>query len=127
MNSNIEQFKNKIGSLCQAVEEKLESWDEDSNLQVPNLMKMLALHFSWDEKNTKRMDQVVRNYIHDHPEWEISRGVKGGITRKIIKQNKIADKEAKLKAKEDAKKELIAKINDASSVNPSDDDSSIID
>jgi len=90
----IKDFLDRLEPVAEAVENELNEWKEDSNLQVPKLLNSLALKLNWDDKKVRQMDSVVRLYIHDHPDWHITRGAGGGIQRKSIKDKKNAGSKA---------------------------------
>lgn len=95
-----------IYSIFLKTKETLNEWKEEGNLQVPILMQTLALKLNWNEKQLKDHDPLVRFYIKNHPNWEITRGAHGGIMRAEDKQKK---EKVKL-AKELAKVEMQALI-----------------
>jgi hypothetical protein len=99
INNNLETLR----ALFQSIDQVLNEWTGEGNLQVPVLLGMMAVRFNWDEKQVRENDPFVRFHVRNHPDWHITRGAGGGIMRASEKQKK----EATRLAKELAKKQMV--------------------
>jgi ElaB/YqjD/DUF883 family membrane-anchored ribosome-binding protein len=95
MNSTKDKLLQDIGELIEATDEVLNGWTGENNLQFPVLLGMIAVRYNWDEKQVRRADPFVREYIRNHPDWYVTRGAKGGIMRASVKNKKEAAKSSK--------------------------------
>ena len=127
-NSTKEKVLKEISDLIDATDVALNEWTGEGNLQFPILLGMIAVRHNWDEKQVRRADPFVREYVRNHPDWHVTRGAHGGIMRATEKQKKDAVKLAKDLAKKqmqdaiEAKAaEEAAKLADAASSNETDD------
>jgi hypothetical protein len=98
INDNLETLR----ALFQSIDQVLNEWTGEGNLQVPVLLGMMAVKFNWNEKQVRENDPFVRFHVRNHPDWHITRGAGGGIMRASEKQKK----EAIRLAKELAKKQM---------------------
>jgi hypothetical protein len=98
INNNLETLR----ALFQSIDQILNEWTSNENLQVPVLLGMMAVRFNWNEKQVRENDPFVRFHVRNHPDWYITRGAGGGIMRASEKQKK----EAILLAKTLAKKQM---------------------
>jgi hypothetical protein len=98
INDNLETLR----ALFQSIDQALNEWTGEGNLQVPVLLGMMAVRFNWNEKQVRENDPFVRFHVRNHPDWHITRGAGGGIMRASEKQKK----EAIRLAKELAKKQM---------------------
>jgi hypothetical protein len=86
-------------------------WQGQRSYPVPALIACVASQFNADLAFSQRMkdlDLLVRFFIHDHPDYFIGVGSKGGVQR-------VADRDAKIAAdlaKANAKKELSKKLDE---------------
>lgn len=111
---------NQVTNIFTFTQEVLETLQQDTTMQFPTLMAMLANKFSWDEKQVKDHDPLVRYYVRNHPDWCITRGARGGIMRASDKQKKqagSASKEALKKAMRE-KIEAAAKLQNSNPPSP---------
>jgi len=126
-------FDSQLAPLFNVVEEVLNDWTGDKCYQLPVLLMNIATRMNWDTdgKQLRAKDSIIRDYIRNHPDWDITRGAHGGVVRRSAKLNKEAAAKAKRESIEAAKKEIMATIdsnvaatasNDNSSDNDSDDD-----
>jgi hypothetical protein len=99
-----------INQLIDSTDEVLNSWSGDTNLQFPVLLGMIAVRNNWDEKQVRRADPFVREYIRNHPEWYVTRGAHGGIMRAADKNKKEQAKLSKELTKKQMKSDLEAKV-----------------
>lgn len=97
------------GDLIDATEAALAEWTGEGNLQFPVLLGMMAVKNNWDEKQVRRADPFVRDYVRLHPDWHVTRGAHGGIMRMSERQKKEADKLAKDLAKKQMRDAIEAK------------------
>jgi|SRR5579859_1549227 len=100
----------KVKAMWEAADIALNEWTSEENLQFPVLMGMVALRLNWTEEQVRAADPLVRFYVRNHPELEVSRGAKGGIQRKANKQKREALRQAKDAAKKQVKETLEAKL-----------------
>jgi hypothetical protein len=102
----IEEF----AKLSETVDEVLNDWHGEGNLQFPNLMTMMATKLNWDEKKTRECDPIVRYCVRNHPDWYVTRGAHGGIMRVSDKKSKETSKTTKATLKAQMKAEIEAKV-----------------
>jgi hypothetical protein len=88
----IEETLEEHRALYKATNAVLEDWVGDGNLQFPVLLGMMAVKLNWDEKQVRKNDPLVRDYVRRHPKWHVTRGAHGGIMRKETQQKKESSK-----------------------------------
>ena len=122
MSDTIQTVLSQLVAVFTATDEILNEWQGEGNLQIPNLMGMLAVKMNWNEKQVRETDPIVRFYIRNNPDWFVTRGAHGGIMRASDRQKKekaLADKEAlkkQMRATIDAKLAAnVTKLNDTTS------------
>lgn len=96
----------ELTPVWKATNQVLDEWTGEGNLQFPVLLTMIAVRMNWDDKQLRRNDPFVREYVRKHPDWYVTRGAHGGIMRASEKQKK----EAAIAAKELAKKQMVDAI-----------------
>ena len=99
MNKNIQAVTEEFVVICETVDQVLNDWTEESNLQLPKLTEMVSNKLNWDKKQLSENDGVVRFFIKKHPEWDVVRGPHGGIVKNSDKVKKAEAKLAKAAAK----------------------------
>lgn len=109
MSDVIEKYCSKVKTLCAATEETLNEWEGEGNLQFPDLLKMMAVKYNWDEKQVRQADPTVRDFVRDHPNWYVTRGAHGGIMKSTTKQKKDEEKMSKELAKQQMREAIAAK------------------
>lgn len=109
MSDTKEKVLKDIGELIDATDTALNEWAGEGNLQFPALLGMMAVRNNWDEKQVRRVDPFVREYVRSHPDWHVTRGAHGGIMRASEKQKKEAAKAAKDLAKKQMQEAIEAK------------------
>ena len=102
MSDTIDNNLETLRALFQSIDQVLNDWTGEGNLQVPVLLGMMAVRFNWNEKQVRENDPFVRFHVRNHPDWHITRGAGGGIMRASERQKK----EAIRLAKELAKKQM---------------------
>lgn len=102
MSSDINNSITKITNILYEVENILENHDFKTCFQVPMLLTEVSNRLSISEKEMKNNDAIIRWHLHNSSNWEIKRGVRGGIKRKNDNSSK--------EEKEKIKKELSDKI-----------------
>lgn len=107
--STKEKILKDISDLIDATDATLSEWAGEGNLQFPVLLGMMAVRMNWDEKQVRRADPFVREYVRSNPEWHVTRGAHGGIMRADEKQKKEAVKLAKDLAKKQMQEAIEAK------------------
>ena len=108
-NSTKEKILKDISDLYDATETALSEWSGEGNLQFPVLLGMMAVKQNWDEKQVRRNDPFVREYVRNHPDWHVTRGAHGGIMKSADKQKKDATKLAKDLVKKQMQEAIEAK------------------
>lgn len=108
-NSTKEKVLKDISDLIDATDDALNGWSGDGNLQFPVLLGMIAVRHNWDEKQVRRADPFVREYVRNHPDWYVTRGAHGGIMKSADKLKKEAAKLAKDLAKKQMQEAIEAK------------------
>jgi len=109
-NPTKEKILADISDLIDSTEIALNEWAGDGNLQFPVLLGMIAVKNNWDEKQVRRADPFVREYVRNHPEWYVTRGAHGGIMKTADKQKKDASKLAKELTKKQLQDAIEAKL-----------------
>ncbi len=117
MNDIKEKVLKELNELFDATEIALNEWSGTGNLQFPHLLSTLAGRLNWDEKQLRRFDPFVREYVRGHTNWHVTRGAHGGIMRTTDKQKKETDRLNKESIKKQLKEELEAKLASVSSEN----------
>jgi len=100
--NNAKNVIDDFSIVFETIEDTLNDWTGDGNLQFPALMGMLALKLNWIDKDMREADPIVRYYVRRHPDWYVTRGAHGGIQRMTEKLKKDAQRQAK----EDAKRKM---------------------
>ena len=95
MNETAKEVINDLLPIFDATELALNEWQGEGNLQMPVLIELIAKKLNWDDKQARRSDPFVREYIRKSKEWHITRGAYGGIMRAQDKQKKEDAKSAK--------------------------------
>lgn len=95
-------------------------WEQKA-YPMPALIAMVGTQITTTPQRLKDLELLVRFFVHDHPDYFIGVGSKGGVQR-------VADRDAKVNreaAKAAAKKALQAKLNDATNTdnNPTQENS----
>lgn len=103
---NIQTFLNNLTPVLEVVDSELNDWNGEGCLQFPILMTKIAAKLSWDDKQMRAKEPIIREYVRTHPDWHVTRGAHGGIMRAAEKQKKEAVKAAKEKAKAELEVEL---------------------
>lgn len=106
MSDSIQVITDKLSGIFIKANEALSEWTEEGNLQFPILMGKLAVKLNLDDKQLREIDPIVRYYVRNHPEYEITRGAHGGIMRLSDKKKKDESR----KAKEKLKAEMLALV-----------------
>jgi hypothetical protein len=88
MSETIDKNLQTLRVLFEQVDEILDGWTKQVNLQVPVLLGMMAVRYNWDEKKVRENDPMVRFHLRNHPDWYVSRGAHGGIMPSSEKQKK---------------------------------------
>ncbi len=101
---------NKLIVIFNATEDALNEWTGTGNLQFPTLFTMIAVKMNWDDKQMREADPIIRYYVRNNPNWDITRGAKGGIRRMADKLKKEQAKSAKDAAKKQIQDLLAAKL-----------------
>lgn len=108
-NDTAQAVINDLMPIFQAIEESLNEWSGEGNLQFPVLLGMVAVRLNWDEKQVRENDPFVRKYVRSNTDWYVTRGAHGGIMRASDRQKKEAIIQAKELAKKQMKEALEAK------------------
>jgi len=106
MASNIEKSLEKLSGLFALVDEALLSWESKKNLQIPELLKMIAIRENWTEKQMREADPLIRYYVRNHPEFYVTRGAHGGIQHIKVKKEREEIEAIKAVLKDEMKTEL---------------------
>jgi len=111
-------FHKKIGEdlfvIYEKIDEALSEWDWSKNMQFPTLLANVAVKMGVndisDEKEAKRqirkLDNVIRYYIDEHPSWISKRGATGGVQPALAANKKAELKAATLLAKKALKEQI---------------------
>lgn len=121
MSDVIQSVTDQLVVIFTATEEVLNSYQGDGNMQFPTLMGMLAVKMSWDEKQVREADPIVRYYVRNNPEWYVTRGAHGGIMRASDRNKKTQAKAAKDLLKQQMKANLESKLSGKNESSDSDD------
>lgn len=121
MSDVIQSVTDQLVVIFTATEEVLNSYQGDGNMQFPTLMGMLAVKMSWDEKQVREADPIVRYYVRNNPEWYVTRGAHGGIMRASERNKKNQAKAAKDLLKQQMKANLESKLSGKNESSDSDD------
>lgn len=103
---NIQSFLNTLTPILEVVDSVLSDWNGEGCLQFPILMTQISAKLSWDDKQMRAKEPIIREYVRTHPDWHVTRGAHGGIMRAAEKQKKEAVKAAKEKAKAELEAEI---------------------
>jgi len=116
-----EKVLKNMDELFDLTNETLNEWTGEGNLQFPTLLGKMALKRNWDEKQVRRNDPFVREYVRNHPDWYVTRGAHGGIMRASERHKKEAAKAAKDAVKQQMRAAIEAKFSQpATDKTPSD-------
>jgi hypothetical protein len=110
MNPVIQSVTDKLTVVFSAVDEILNTWEGEGNLQFPTLIGMMAIKMNWNEKQARENDPVIRYYVRNNPDWYVTRGARGGIMRSSDRQKKDQVKAAKDALKQQMKATIEAKV-----------------
>lgn len=109
MSDTIDSIIKQIYDIFASTDEALQEWNGDGNLQFPSLLATLANKMSWDEKQLREADPIIRFYIRRNPDYHVTRGAHGGIMRASDKCKKELLKSTKDLAKKQMLEALEAK------------------
>ena len=114
MTDSIQIAMDRLTPIFKVVDAALDDWSakqtDDSCLQFPVLMAMIAAKVAWDAKQVRENDPFVRWYVRNHPNWHVTRGAHGGIMKAEDKQKKEDLRNAKISAKAEMKAALEAEL-----------------
>lgn len=110
MNDVKDRVLKELNELFDATETALTEWTGAGNLQFPHLLGTLAAKLNWDEKQLRRLDPFVREYVRSNSNWHVTRGAHGGIMRTTDKQKKENERLNKELVKRQVKEELETKL-----------------
>ena len=110
MRNQIDNTLDDLKPIFKTIDDCLTEWKGDGNLQFPTLIGMIALKLSWDDKQLREHDAIVRFYVRKHPDWHVTRGAHGGIMPATEKHKRDAIKIAKEIAKNQVKDAVAAKL-----------------
>ena len=98
--ADIQSFMSGTAEILQIAEEELAKWNYDSGCyQIPLLMTALRARLNWDEKQMRRMDPIMRQFISVSSIYICQLGAKGGITLRELQKQKEQVKIARAQAK----------------------------
>jgi len=106
----IEETLEEYRALYRVINTVLNEWTGTVNLQFPVLLGMMAVKLNWDEKQVRKHDPLVRDYVRRHPKWHVTAGAHGGIMRKEVYEKKEASKFEKDMQKKQIKDAIEAKV-----------------
>lgn len=109
-NTAKEKIMSEISELIDATDDALNNWTGDGNLQFPVLLGIIGTKQGWDERQARRADPFVREYVRNHPDWYVTRGAHGGIMKASDQQKKNAAKIAKETVKKQIQEVIDAKV-----------------
>jgi hypothetical protein len=112
--NNLEKLQTLFTGVDQVLEEYFKDKAENETLKMSVFLGMLSVKFNWNEKETQHNDPLIRFHIRNHSDWVASRGIKGGIGRRSEKDKKNAIKSAK----EAAKQQISAALDEKLKQNP---------
>lgn len=115
MTTTIDSVISELTQVFTATDEVLSDWKSESNLQIPVLVGMLAVKLNWDEKKMREADPLIRYYVRKLPDWSVTRGAHGGMSRVADKLKKDQAKVAKNAMKEQLQAQINAKVAQSSS------------
>ena len=99
---DIQTFMSGMTETLQVAEEELAKWNYESGCyQIPLLMTALRARLNWDEKQMRRMDPIMRQFISVSATYVCQIGAKGGVTLRELQKQKEVTKLAKAQAKVD--------------------------
>jgi len=107
---HVESYFASLEPIFAVVDETLNAWIGEGCYQFPALLGMIQIKMSWDDKELRSKDPLIRDYIRNHPDWYVTRGAHGGIMKMSEKQKKEAVREAKEKAKAEINAQLDAEV-----------------
>ncbi len=109
---HIQNYFDSLAPLFQVVDEVLNDYTGDKCYQLPLLLMNVSAKMNWDAegKQLRAKDPIIRHYIKNHPDWDITRGAHGGVVRRAENEKKKAAIKAKLEAIEAAKKDISAAL-----------------
>lgn len=112
MSDAIDNALEQANVIFTAAKEVLNDWDweEESTLQFPKLLGLLALKMNWTDKQIREYDPIVRFYVRRDSEWYVTRGAYGGIMKTSEKLRKEQAKVSKKQVRENISAKL-AEIN----------------
>lgn len=108
MADNMQSSLDAVRAIWEAADRALDQCDGCDNIQLPDLMRQIAVSEGWDEKTVNANDAVVRFYVRNHTDWAITKGRCGGVIPRAVWEKKQAVKSAKAAAK----KEMQAKLDE---------------
>lgn len=108
MDNHIESILNEMKEIFIKTDEILEDKASNNNIQVHELVHELGINFDLEDKDKKRLDPVIRLYLHKHPKFTIKPGAHGGISLK----NKPKTQKVSNETKEEVMKKIMDKIAD---------------
>ena len=95
-NEVVEKIFSEMEQLFDATDEALNEWTGEGNLQIPVLLGMVSLKLNLDEKQVRKADPFIREYVRNHPDWYVTRGAHGGIMKSAEKNKKEKAKAEKM-------------------------------
>lgn len=109
MSEVIQSVTNQIVAIFTEVEEILNNWKGEGNLQFPTLIGMMSVKMNWTEKQAREADPIIRYYVRSNPDWHVTRGAHGGIMRASDRQKKESARSAKEQLKQQMRAGIEAK------------------
>ena len=108
--AHTEEYYTLLDPVLALVDEILDGWSGEGNYQIPTLLEIVQAKMGWDQKMLNAKDPVVRDYLRNHPKWFITKGAKGGVQRREVREQRQALKEAKERAKVEINAQLDAEV-----------------
>ena len=110
MNQVVQTVTEQLVVVFTAVEEILNDWKGEGNLQFPALVGMMSVKMNWTEKQAREADPIIRYYVRNNPNWHVTRGAHGGIMKSSDKNKKQEAKAVKDALKQQMKASIEAKV-----------------
>lgn len=107
-NTAVQEELSKLQTVLEAASEALDSWASEDRLPLPTLIGMVGVKLNWTESDMRENDAVVRRFVRNHKDWQVSRGAKGGAQRMSVVKAKLDAQAAKAATKAKFKAQIEA-------------------
>lgn len=104
----INSLVEKVTSVLKTTESELSNLkDDDSGVNFSSFMEKIATAVSLTESEKQNLSSVVKQFIYNHDDYEIARGINGGVRKK---KEKTPKQQKTKKVTDEAKQEILKEI-----------------